>query len=67
MGFVSLLVTFVGLVLIAVGLVLGAIDGMPMGGMIGLLLGIALIVLAFLLKEDHPALASASTAAKPAP
>jgi hypothetical protein len=53
MGFVSLLTTLVGVVLIIIGFVLGALDGMAMGGMVGLLLGIALIVVAFLLKDDH--------------
>jgi membrane-bound ClpP family serine protease len=52
--------------LIVVGLVLGALDGMPTGGMIGLLVGIALIVIGSLLKEDHAVLESASMAAKPA-
>jgi hypothetical protein len=41
-----------GLAFEGVGIVLGVLDGHPLGGMIGLLLGIGAIAVAFILKDD---------------
>ena len=53
MGFVSLLTTLAGVVFVVLGLVLGALDGMPTGGMVALVIGIASIVVASLIKDER--------------
>jgi hypothetical protein len=53
MGVVSLLTTLAGVVFIILGLVLGALDGMALGGMVALLIGIASVVVASLIKDDR--------------
>jgi hypothetical protein len=40
------------LVFVLVGLYLGAVEGHPLGGMVGLLLGIGLGGMAFIFKDD---------------
>jgi hypothetical protein len=50
---VSLLIVVIGLAFIGVGIALGVLDGHPLGGMIGLLLGIGVIVVALILKDDQ--------------
>ena len=43
----------VGLVLAFAGVALGVLNHQPLGGMVGLLVGIAMVVVAFLLKDDR--------------
>lgn len=52
LGFLSLVTVLIGLVGIAVGLWLGAVQGFAMGGMVGLVIGVQLIVIALIFKED---------------
>jgi hypothetical protein len=52
MGLPSLLIVVLGLVFILVGLGIGIIEGHPLGGMVGLLLGIGLFGVAFIFKDD---------------
>jgi len=53
MGVFSLLTTLGGVVFIILGLVFGALYGMALGGMVALLIGIASIVVATLIKDER--------------
>ena len=53
MGFASLVTMALGLVFVLVGLFLGVIDGLALGGMVGLFLGIGTIGVALVLKDDY--------------
>jgi len=52
MGLFSLLTTLAGVVFVVIGLVLGAL-GLTTGAMVGLLIGIASIVVASLIKDSR--------------
>lgn len=52
LGLVSFLIAVLGLVAAAVGLVLGVYYGHPVGGMVGLTIGAATIVVALIMKDD---------------
>jgi hypothetical protein len=53
MGFASLVTAVIGLALVVVGLGLGVIDGLVLGGMVGLVVGTGLIGLALISKDDN--------------
>jgi hypothetical protein len=47
-----LVIAVIGLVFVLVGLGLGVVEGHPLGGMVGLLLGVGMIGVALILKDD---------------
>jgi len=46
-----LLVAILGLALIVVGLVLGVVQGHPLGGMVGLIVGIGAVAVAYIFND----------------
>jgi hypothetical protein len=53
MGLASIAPIALGLVFAFVGVVLGFLYGLATGAMVGLLIGTAMIVIGFLLKDDY--------------
>ena len=51
LGFVSLLVAILGLALVVVGLVLGIAQGHPLGAMVGLIVGMGAIAVAYIFND----------------
>ena len=51
LGFVSLLVAILGLALVVVGLVLGVAQGHPLGAMVGLIVGMGAIAVAYIFND----------------
>jgi hypothetical protein len=51
-GFVSLIIALLGLVSVGIGLALGVGYSHPLGGMVGLILGIGAIAVALIFKDD---------------
>jgi hypothetical protein len=52
LGFVSLVIAVLGLVVALVGVTLGVLDGDTLGGMVGMVVGIGMIVVAFMFKDE---------------
>jgi hypothetical protein len=52
LGFASIVVIGLGLVMVLVGLLLGVLDGLATGAMVGLLVGMEMIVIGLLFKYD---------------
>ena len=52
MGFTSLLTIALGLVFVVVGMVLGVLDHLTLGAMVGLILGIGTIAVGYIFKDE---------------
>ncbi len=53
LGMASILTMILGLVFIFGGLALGFVDGLVVGSMVALVVGMGTVIVAILLKEDH--------------